>query len=405
MKWGSQQQQALDMIGEWWRNPDWSVEDGPMSIVDAFTLDGYAGTGKTTIAKELPGILNTTVSYAAYTGKAAAVLRSKGMKDATTLHSLLFRPRERNEEREALERELESAPQVHRARIAERLLELQDTVDFTSGEPPASIGQVLVVDERSMIDVWMLERIAERFRRVIFLGDPFQLKPVRGEEAPIFPNFELTEVHRHAGPLLEAVTRIRQGDSLWDVQNEVFQVREGSFPGMSEADVLLCHRNQTRKAANKRQRERGGHVGRPRAGEPMVILKNDHAKDLWNGEVWKMAEDAEILDDVTLGVRLEGRPHQYEAERARFQPEAMQPLKKMQEIRAARKKIPIEDYTEKAPLQMDYGYSLTVHKSQGSEWPVVGLIHDYRGARDVDWRRWLYTACTRARERVMVAMT
>lgn len=399
--WGSQQQQALDKIGSWWRDNSWgAIQDrcdlGPG--LDAFVLDGYAGTGKTTLAKALPELLGCKVSYAAFTGKAASVLRSKGMKDAVTLHSLLFKPRERSEERERLEAELEAAPMEHRARIAEQLLELQDQVSFSSDpeEEPPEPGDLLVVDERSMVDEWLLERIARKFRRVLFLGDPFQLKPVKGMEAPLYANFTLTEVHRHAGPLLEAVTMLRNGEDPEDCQNEAFSW--GHQPTLYRCDVILCHRNATRRSVNERQRDRQGHKLRPRAGEPMVVLKNAHGYDLWNGEVYRLARDSVLLDQITIGVELVTREGiTYEAERARFQPQVMMPKTKADKLREDRRGFPLNSI-----LQLDYGYSLTVHKSQGSEWPVVGLIHDYRGSRDVDWRRWLYTACTRARERVLV---
>lgn len=401
MQWGSQQQQALDMIGDWWRDDHWQAIEDRIDLgpgLDAFVLDGYAGTGKTTLAKALPGLLNCTVNYAAYTGKAASVLRSKGMTQATTLHSLLFRPRERSEERERLEHELETAPVAHRMRIAEQLLELQDQVNFSSDpdEEPPEPGQLLVVDERSMVDEWLLKRIAERYRRVLFLGDPFQLKPVKGVEAPLFANFTLTEVHRHAGPLLQAVTRIRQGEDPAACVNEAFAW--GSIPKIYDSDVILCYMNRTRRDLNQRQRVRQGHELRPRQGEPLVVLKNAHAYNMWNGEVYRLAKDAVLLDPITMGLEFEERPNMVlEAERARFQIEAMMPLDKATKLREERRGGPLRSI-----LQLDFGYALTVHKSQGSEWPVVGLINDYRGERNVDYRRWLYTACTRAQKRVQV---
>lgn len=402
ISWTSQQQQALDKIGAWWRDNRWDVVEDRRSMqqghVDAFVLDGYAGTGKTTLAQALPQLLGCSITYAAYTGKAASVLRRKGMENATTLHAILFKPREREEEREKLEQELEAAPESHKAQIAEKLMEIGDQVSFISDpdEEPPPDGDLLVVDERSMIDEWMLERIGRRFRRVLFLGDPFQLKPVKGVEAALYANFVMTDVQRHAGPLLQAVTRIREGDDPWDCVNEDFSW--GPQSELWKNDVILCHRNATRKLTNERQRHRAGHEGRPRKGEPMVILKNAHGYNLWNGEVWKLGADAELLDKFTMGVRFEERgDHLYEADTTRFRPSLMRPRKIMDAQREERRGFPL-----RSVLQMDYGYGLTVHKSQGSEWPHVGIIHDYAGARDTDWRRWLYTACTRAQKSVQV---
>ena len=50
-----------------------------------------------------------------------------------------------------------------------------------------------------------------------------------------------------------------------------------------------------------------------------------------------------------------------------------------------------------------FGYALTVHKAQGSEWPNVLIIDEYRRRLDGDRPGWLYTAITRASESVLVA--
>ena len=49
----------------------------------------------------------------------------------------------------------------------------------------------------------------------------------------------------------------------------------------------------------------------------------------------------------------------------------------------------------------NYGYALTAHKSQGSQWPHV-IVYDESGTFREDWKRWLYTAITRARQCVYV---
>ena len=51
--------------------------------------------------------------------------------------------------------------------------------------------------------------------------------------------------------------------------------------------------------------------------------------------------------------------------------------------------------------EFDYGYALTTHKAQGSEWPGVYIVDDSSVFR-ADAHRWLYTALTRASERVLV---
>jgi len=82
MQWGNQQQHALDRIGKWVKDP---------KAKQVFKLFGWAGTGKTTLAKHVADSFGGSVMYAAYTGKAALVLRSKGCEGASTIHSTIYR--------------------------------------------------------------------------------------------------------------------------------------------------------------------------------------------------------------------------------------------------------------------------------------------------------------------------
>ena len=77
-----QQLAALDAVTNWARDP---------GAAQCFRLFGYAGTGKTTIAKEFASTVGGKVLYAAYTGKAALVLQEKGCP-ATTIHKLVYIP-------------------------------------------------------------------------------------------------------------------------------------------------------------------------------------------------------------------------------------------------------------------------------------------------------------------------
>ncbi len=62
-----------------------------------FRLFGYAGTGKTTLARRIAEDVDGTVVYGAFTGKAASVMRQKGCYDAATIHSLIYRTKEAEE--------------------------------------------------------------------------------------------------------------------------------------------------------------------------------------------------------------------------------------------------------------------------------------------------------------------
>ena len=82
MDWSPQQDKALKDVSAW-------LKRGKPQV---FRLFGFAGTGKTTLARHLAEHLDGSVVFAAYTGKAALVMRSRGCKDARTIHSLIYRP-------------------------------------------------------------------------------------------------------------------------------------------------------------------------------------------------------------------------------------------------------------------------------------------------------------------------
>ena len=88
MIWTPQQDAALKSVAAW-------LKCGEPQL---FRLFGYAGTGKTTLAKKIAEDVDGSVAFAAFTGKAALVMRSKGCGDARTIHSLIYRARETDTE-------------------------------------------------------------------------------------------------------------------------------------------------------------------------------------------------------------------------------------------------------------------------------------------------------------------
>src|ERR1700680_1426394 len=89
----SHQNAALRIVADWLKEMP-SARDARK----VFRLFGYAGTGKTTLARHIAESVDGKVHFAAFTGKAALVMRSKGCAGATTIHSLIYRARESGEE-------------------------------------------------------------------------------------------------------------------------------------------------------------------------------------------------------------------------------------------------------------------------------------------------------------------
>src|SRR5690606_13516597 len=154
--WSPQQQTALDRVGRWLKTRDKSV----------FQLAGYTGTGKTTLAKHLAATVDGPVYFAAYTGKAAHVLMKAGATNVSTIHQLIYTPKDKSQQRlkdlekeraqllthkpipEALLEKVEKAIREEKANLARPMFQLNT-------ESPLLGAALLVVDEYSMIDEQM----------------------------------------------------------------------------------------------------------------------------------------------------------------------------------------------------------------------------------------------------------
>ena len=156
-----------------------------------FRLFGYAGTGKTTLARHIADGVDGEVKFAAFTGKAALVMRNKGCDNASTIHSLIYRARESGVEQPSFE--------------------LWD-------DAPASKAKLIVIDECSMVDAELGRDLMSFECPLLVLGDPAQLPPIQGGGyfTDCEPDAMLTEVHRQArnDPIVRMSMDIREGREL-----------------------------------------------------------------------------------------------------------------------------------------------------------------------------------------------
>ncbi|MFL5099482.1 MAG: ATP-dependent RecD-like DNA helicase, partial [Xanthobacteraceae bacterium] len=180
------QDAALKAVAEWLKQ-----KPGRRGTPPIFRLFGYAGTGKTTLAKHLAKDVEGRVLFAAFTGKAALVMRRKGCAGASTIHSLIYRPLQSGKE--------------------EPSFELWD-------DAPVRDAKLIVIDECSMVDAELGRDLMSFNVPLLVLGDPAQLPPVAGggffTDAP--PDAMLTEVHRQAqdDPIVRISMDIRAGKRL-----------------------------------------------------------------------------------------------------------------------------------------------------------------------------------------------
>ena len=414
MDWSPQQDKALMSVGRWLRDP------GNKQL---FRLFGYAGTGKTTLARHLAEGVDGSVLFAAFTGKAASVLKKSGASNAQTLHSLIYHPKERSKERLlGLKQELEDCQlMLHEQRAEEppdwpgnpeledRIQRLQGEIrseeknnqrpDFTLNlESSLREASLLVVDECSMVDEEMAQDILSFGTPVLVLGDPAQLPPVRGTGyfTDAQPDVMLTEIHRQAedNPIIALATKVRQGHRLEFGDYGESAVINRAAPELAlAAHQVLVGKNATRISTNRRMRELKGYEPRwPVAGEKLVCLRNDKEHGLLNGTLHVTTDDSEEFGGY---VNLCIRPDDY--------PDAEPVLVPAHPEHFDGDPEQIGYWDRRNAQEFTFGYALTTHKAQGSQWGRVLIINEAGVFRTPDTRRkWLYTAITRAQEAVTI---
>ncbi len=202
----------------------------------------------------------------------------------------------------------------------------------------------------------------------------------------------LTEIHRQAAenPILRLADAIRRGEPLpgrgYQAGGVLHITNEAGAP--DAFDMTLVGTNDTRRRQNGRARRLYGFAREeePQLGETLVCLHNDYSvhDPVFNGSVWAVANlEYEEEEQPILRLNLKNEYSQTQV------------------------RVAIECFTEQrfTPFQnlqsFDYGYTLTVHKAQGSEWPAVRLINECKVFR-AEARRWLYTGVTRASQRLTI---
>jgi exodeoxyribonuclease-5 len=397
MNWSPQQERALRKVRAWHLS-----RDKPY-----FTLAGYAGTGKTTLARELASGVSGTVHFAAFTGKAAHVLRrTGGIAAASTIHRLIYLPRDkcgqkladlRERRRKLLGRSPRSDKEI--AKVEKDIIREQENLsrpEFTlNTDSPLATASLCVVDEYSMVDRQMGLDLLSFGCPILALGDPGQLPPIDGRR--FFegkPDVMLDEIHRQAAdnPIIRMSRDVREGRALRPgTYGRSRVVRRGSVSDeelgklVLGTDQLLLGMNRTRAEFNRYARDLRGYKGRmPVVGDKLVCLRNNPDAGLLNGQTWFVRRVVDKGGHLQLGLENDdgdrvdclSHKHRFLGMSKDFDP------RKLREFN-----------------DFDYGYALTVHKAQGSQWDDVVLVDEWR--RDKR-KEWLYTGITRAAESITV---
>jgi len=160
------------------------------------------------------------------------------------------------------------------------------------------------------------------------------------------------------------------------------------------ADQLLVGKNVSRHLANARYRELQGKTNLwPEPGDKVVCLRNETKKGLLNGSLWRvhesMYEDSIMAVDFTISSEEDGMAGVTTRAWAHH-------------FMGQEDQLKLKQWGRRDCSEFDYGYGLTVHKSQGSQWDSVVLFDESYAFRS-DARKWLYTAVTRAAKNILVA--
>jgi exodeoxyribonuclease-5 len=360
-EWSREQAAAIDEVGRWLKRGEPQV----------FRLFGYAGVGKTTLARHIAEGGRGETAFAAFTGKAALVMRSKGCAGATTIHALIYRASEGTE----------------------------GEPTFTlNADGPASKAGLIVIDECSMVDAELARDLLSFGKPILVLGDPFQLPPVKGGGffTDAAPDVMLTQIHRQAqdNPIIRLSEVVRSGGDLgFGDYGETRVIKRAAVDAdqVLGADQVLVGTNRTRRAYNQRMRDLKGFAEPlPVAGDRLVCLRNDRAKGLINGGLWRVETLGGVKKDF---VRMTLRPED----------EGARPGVKVAVLKAffEGKEGDLGFALRRESDEFDYGYALTVHKAQGSQWDDVMLFDESFAFREYR-ARWLYTGLTRAAKRLTV---
>jgi len=394
MKLSDEQSKIIELLLEWIeknciQNKDelWQEESAPY-----ITLGGYAGTGKTTLITILRSQIKDKfpklkISYCAYTGKATLVLKNKLIEsDAiystdtiSTIHGLIYTPIEDEKER------------------------------IIGWKPKNELDtDLILVDEASMIDETIWKDLTGYSIPIIAIGDHGQLPPINGDfNLMQKPQLLLNEIYRQAkdNPIIKLSVQARltgqimpgkYNDTVIKVKNKEemsYEIYEKVINGFDLSTLVICGYNNTRIKLNKAIRNALGIESiEPVKGDRVICLRNNHEKGIYNGMIGIIEEiysESETRYFARINLEDEVEYTGLILKKQFNNPESL-------------------NFTDKRIITLDtdlfdFGYAITVHKSQGSQAKRVLFIEEkFSKMNPENRRRWIYTAITRAQQELYI---
>ena len=349
-----------------------------------------AGTGKTTlvqfIIKELK-LRDSDVVFISFTGKASLVLRNKGCPNAMTAHKLLYYSEEQPD-----------GTFVHtpRKRLEKKY-------------------KLIVCDEASMLPQEMIDLLLSHKVHVLFLGDNEQLPPIDGDQTILNnPHVFLSEITRQAldNPIIKLSMDVREGKPFQyggDKRCRIIPRDKVSNKLLLGADEIIVGKNVTRHRINEyvRQFKWGDeYTFDPKEGEKCICLKNhwntvgSNGEPLINGQIGTL-HNIQVVDLMPYGKVIYA---DFLSDDDGWYKNLMIDYKLMIDGEPTINKDNWKVFAGyPKPFSFAFGYAITCHKAEGSEFDRVIVYDEAFGDEDMK-RRWRYTAVTRAAKQLVVVV-
>jgi exodeoxyribonuclease-5 len=267
-------------------------------------------------------------------------------------------------------------------------------------------ADLIVLDEVSMVGPEMAADLLAFGKPILVLGDPGQLPPIKGTGAftEAKPDIMLTEIHRQAGEsaIIRLATMARQGIDIppgehdahvWKLPQNMVRPEQ-----MLRGGQVICGRNDTRRWLNSQIKQAAGFPAPYPGGqdEKLICLKNRHDLGLVNGMFLSLDEirhESDLAFSATMttedGIAISGRHRFYKGHYD-------------DHVRYDRERL-TRDYREmRGLIESSWGYAITCHKAQGSQWTNIVVYDDGLSRTAEDRNRWLYTAITRAERGLVI---
>jgi len=429
------------------------------------SIIGRAGSGKTLLLSDLvksvrdSGVSVISADYSravdsesrslsilAPTNKAASVLRNNGVP-ATTIHRILYTPLYDPEFEKIAEWLVGTGKKPVIEGVSSTTLDKAYEFYLTNKSVPASLASIglkgsdfikgwkrredpldiAFVDEASMLDDQQLKDLSEIFSTLILFGDPAQLPPVVQSSEMIFDNLAdhekiyLSRVHRQSedSPILDLAHALGEPnltfkqfeDLIRDISTRDDRVvcsHRVNSDLMSRSPVLVW-RNKTRVRLIQAYRLAfGALLGELIPGEPLICdgieLPIKHRKKRIDLEARGLVKGAQV---IYLGPGKNpgfSKLHVLGAEDPRVSAAS---IIKIETTDAEEPFIP---FAARMGASFLHGAAITIHKSQGSQWPTVQVFapdifaaasSGREEAGQPLWKRLAYVAITRAQNKVI----